>query len=1015
MRFEILGPLRVADEDEYLNLGGRNQRIVLARMLCDPGRPVTTDSLISAIWGDQPPKTAAKNLHLHVYQLRRLLGDSRVVRHPHGYALAATAAELDSGQFYILADDGMVLAAAGEIEAGLAQLRAALRLWRGPVFADLPDVAGLEHMIHRLTELHLTVVEYRMELELKLGRHLVFVSGLGDLVRANPMRERLRSLYMVALYRCGRQADALRAYEDGRRILAEELGVDPGPDLQNAHLAILRGTDPGTPDHGVRWATGSIQRPVPRQLPAGVFGFTGRQAELDTLTATLAGDAEAPLGQVRVAVISGTAGVGKTAFAIHWAHRIQTSFPDGQLYLNLRGYDVTQPMSPIDALSALLRGLGVPPDRIPTDAEECAALYRSTVHDRRLLVLLDNAYSADQVRALIPAGPDSVVLVTSRNSLDGLVASHGARSLALDVLTPSEATELFVQVLGERRVAQDPQAAQQLARLCAYLPLALRIAAAQIAGQPQRAIQSIVDDLVAGDTLDGLAIGGDDRSAIRSAFDLSYRALDAPAQRLFCLLGTVPGNDFDLSTVVALADTTRSQAVRILDQLAAAHLVARTATDRYSFHDLLRTYARRLASTSAERDAARERLYRWYLAVVDRCARLAYPHTIRFQPLSEPVPPIAADIPVHSARQVVAWLADQFHNLVAAIIEADPPHAAWTWRLADGLRGYLQKHGRRPEALEIAETALAAAEADGSLAGQATAHMAIAAFHRLHSRFPKVIEHLLLARDFAAAGGWTEFEKISISNLAITYHEMGRPHQALTVLEALGLDTDEVGRFRLPATLVVMSGILLDLGRVDEAMASAWQAVSQADAIGSLSLRANALRQVGCCHLAQGRFEAALTALHQAVAVQQDLADRDWEAWYLATLSDVHRAAGRPEEALAAAELGLASARDFATPHTTATLLTAAAASCLSLGRCEDAIRHSRLAIETAGGTGLHRQEVLALMVRAQARNDLGRRDVALADAERAVELAQRNAMGVLEAETAALVQSLREHGRVRS
>jgi hypothetical protein len=389
-------------------------------------------------------------------------------------------------------------------------------------------------------------------------------------------------------------------------------------------------------------------------LPADVTAFTGRRRQLEALDGLLESGADTTA--VVISAIAGTAGVGKTGLAVHWAHRVRDRFPDGQLYVNLRGYAPTPPASPLEALAGVLRALGVAAEQVPVETEQAAGLYRTLLADKRMLVLLDNARDPDQVRPLLPGGPGSLVVVTSRHRLSGLVVKEGACRLTLDVLTPEEANQLLARLLGETRVHAEPAAAAELARACAHLPLALRIAAATLADRPQLSIAGYVAELGQGDRLGALAVDGDEQAAVRAAFDLSYAALAPGARRLFRLLGLVPGPEVTADAAAALTGTLPERAARLLDRLAAAHLIDQDTAGRFAFHDLLRLYAAERArheDTGEERKAATRRLLDWYLHTVDAAARMLYPDKLRLPlPLAEAPRPAT---PFADHRGALAW------------------------------------------------------------------------------------------------------------------------------------------------------------------------------------------------------------------------------------------------------------------------------------------------------------------------------------------------------------------------
>jgi DNA-binding SARP family transcriptional activator len=496
MWFAILGPLLVHDGDALVEVPKGRQRVLLAALLLHPGKPVPADALAEMVWDGAPPPGAEVTLRSHVLRLRRVLGPraaARLETCPPGYLLQAEEDEVDLLRFRCLCRDGAAAARAGAWGRAHVLLSEALDLWRGAPLAGVPSESLREHKTRDLEALRRQAGEWRTDAALHLGGHAELVPGLHSLIAENPLQERIHGQLMLALYRCGRQGEALAAYEHARDILIGELGTEPGPELQELHQRILSGdlalASIEPPPFGAEPA-----RALPRELPPAVPGFTGRQAELQTLTRLLERPGEQPAEAIVISAIAGTAGVGKTALAVQWAHQAAGRFPDGQLYVNLRGYDSGQPVPATDALARFLRSLGVPGQDIPPDEDERAARYRSLLAGKQMLVVLDNAGSAHQVRPLLPGTPACTVLVTSRGTLAGLVARDGAARLELDVLPLAEAVALLRTVIGARADAE-PEAAAELAVQCCRLPLALRVAAEIAASRPAMLLSGLVSEL----------------------------------------------------------------------------------------------------------------------------------------------------------------------------------------------------------------------------------------------------------------------------------------------------------------------------------------------------------------------------------------------------------------------------------------------------------------------------------------------------------------------------------------
>ncbi|MCG5444514.1 winged helix-turn-helix domain-containing protein [Micromonospora sp. NIE79] len=591
--FRLLGPLGLQVAEGAVDLGPAKQRIVLAVLLAEAGRTVAMADLAERVWGDEAPTDARNALYTYVSRLRRVLeraiaaGEepALLVRRSGGYVLEMNPDRVDVHRFRRLVATGLN-GASRDVERA-ALLREALELWRGVPLVDVPGEWAVRMRAGWCQE-HLEATVAWANVELRLDSGTAVVGPLTDMVAQHPLDEPLLAALVRSLHAAGRSAEALDCYARIRRRMLEELGAEPGPELQAVHLRILR-ERPAAIDT-------TVPGTRPAQIPPAVAAFSGQTESLNVLDTMVPTGGEAVTPTV-IAVV-GTAGVGKTALVVHWAHRMVGRFPDGQLHVNLRGYAVGQPVRPIDALGVLLRSLGVRPDRVPVELSEATALYRSMLAGRRVLVLLDNARTADQVRPLLPGSSGCLVLVTSRDRLGGLVARDGALRITLDMLTPGEARVLLERLIGQERIRAESQAAADLAAVCAYLPLALRIAAANLTGRPYRTISEYVTQLRGGNRLAALSNDGDEEAAVRVAFDLSYQSVSAEAQRLFRLLGLVPGVDVTAAAAAALTDITPAEVAPLLDELAAAHLIDEHAADRFTFHDLLRHYAREHAVAS---------------------------------------------------------------------------------------------------------------------------------------------------------------------------------------------------------------------------------------------------------------------------------------------------------------------------------------------------------------------------------------------------------------------------------
>ncbi|HWR47757.1 MAG TPA: BTAD domain-containing putative transcriptional regulator [Pseudonocardiaceae bacterium] len=610
MDFEVLGPRQVRQGEQPVQLSAPMPRMVLGVLLTRANTPVPVDVLVDALWAGQRDPRAAKKLQLHVHRLRRVLDDPARIRFEHGgYTLQVHPGELDAERFESALAEGTD---AGQPARAVALLRRALQLWRGDPFSDITDLPLLRAEADRLTERRLTGLTQLYAAELACGHANAIIPELVELAARHPMREQLQGLLMTALYQAGRQAEALEVYHRTRGALVEQLGLEPGNELQRLEHAILTGDPmleaPTTP---------SI---TPAQLPADITDFTGRKAQLAAVQhLAAAADRSATV----LVAITGRAGVGKTTLAVHAAHRLRVHYPDGQLYVNLHGAQA-HPLAPADVLARFLRSLGVDRMTIPDDAEERAALYRSRLADRRLLILLDNAECEAQLRPLLPGTPGCTVLVTSRTRLAGL---NGARLVDLDIFEPDQAVELLARVAGPQRVAAEPAATREIVRLCGFLPLAVRVAGARLGARPHWPLSRLEADLAdERHRLEALRLGD---LEVRASFALSYESLDVIAQRTFRLLGLLAIRDFTPWVVAALLDVPQATAEELVDTLVDMHLLDVAGHDasgrlRYRFHDLLRVYARELLAAQepeADRLAALDRAFGGWLALTEEAGR----------------------------------------------------------------------------------------------------------------------------------------------------------------------------------------------------------------------------------------------------------------------------------------------------------------------------------------------------------------------------------------------------------
>ncbi|SER62553.1 DNA-binding transcriptional activator of the SARP family [Lentzea xinjiangensis] len=814
----MLGPVEChADDGGRLGLGPPQQRAVLALLLTRPGRVVPVERLISALWDDAPPKTALKNLQVYVYQLRKVVG-ARLVSRPPGYLVEAGPAELDLARFTEL------LALARE-ERSPRRYREALALWRGPALADLAAAGLLRGVAARLEELRLAARVECAEAELDLGRHAGIVADLGEWVREHPVDERLRELQMLALRRAGRPAEALAAYRECHRVLRDELGVEPGEPLRRLQAELLRAKPVGVS--------------AIRQLPPDVAAFSGRGSELEVVKARVARDG------VAVCVITGQAGVGKSALAVRAAHEIAPRFPDGRLHASLSDGAADR------VLGEFLRALGERP------GDEDALRYRSLTASRRLLVVLDDVATAAQVTRLLPTGPGSVVLITSRRPLAGV---PGASHVRLGALPPQEAGALLEAVAGQ---VDD---AAELARRCGGLPLALRIAGARLTTSPQWTGSLLASRLAAeARRLGELGLGD---VAVRSAFEVSYAELSSPAVAgVFRFLGLLDGPDVAVAAVRAL--TGLPDVEEPLAELVAAHLVEEPVPGRFALHGLLRLFARercRAVESSAERSLALERLHGHYL---------------------EALAGSPADV----------WLAEERENLVAAAHQASPAGAI---AFAAALSGYFRRRGEVADWVALTTLALEAARSLGDVRAEAVALKELGAACERGSRFAEAERHWTAALALARRLHDRRLEAATLNNLGVAHWRRRDLPAALTSLEASLSVREELADSRGAAHVRTNLGLVrAALGDLPAALACYREALTTLRACGDRSGELHALVNMVDAHRRLGSADRALGLAEEALGLARSVGDRQVEAGVLLDRGIVHEQAGRPHDARA--------------------------------------------------------------------------------------------------------------------
>ena len=916
MLFGVLGPLQVIADDsgESGSVLAARQRVLLAVLLWRANQSVPADELAELVWNGTPPTGGPEAVRALMMRLRRRLhplAAARILTRSPGYAIEIVGGELDASRFETLTRQAGAAIRAGQ-QAQAAQTAAeALGLWRGEPLADVPSQLLRDLWVPYLDQLRMQALDWRIEGDLHDGRHEQLVPELRNLTARHPLREHLHSQLMLALYRCGRQAEALEVYRRARRMLVDELAIEPGPVLRRLHQQILAG-DPvlavsPAASEGASLVPVPLADPdgfpvrVPRQLPGTVAQFTGRLTELARLSELLDQAGEQAAGTVVISAIGGTAGVGKTALAVYWAHQVAERFPDGQLYVNLRGYDPDQLVPAAEALAGFLRALGVPGADIPPGTEDRAARFRSVVAGRRLLVVVDNARSVEQVRPLLPGTTDCVTMVTSRDSLAGLVARDGAVRLDLDLLSAAEAVSMLRALIGERAIA-DPVATQDLAAQCSRLPLALRVAAELAAARPAVPLAGLVGELAdQQQRLDLLDAAGDSRTAVRTVFSWSCRNLDPAAARLFRLLSLHPGRDVECYAAAALTDMTVRQAERALDTLTRVHLTQHTGPGRYGMHDLLRAYARELAAasdTQTVQQMALTRLFDHYLHTAATAMDALFPGERHRRPrIPQPATPVP---PMPDSAAALAWLDSERAILVAvAVHAASQGRASHATRLAATLFRYLDSGGHYTEAITIHSHARRAARQTADRTAEAEALINLGVLSLRQGSQPEAAARMQQGLALYRQVGDRPGEIRALGNVGIVHIQLGRYAEATRHLQQalalLGDTGDPISQARL---LNALTTIDLRQGRYEQATRRTRDALTVFRQVGDRAGEALALASLGDIGLRQGRPGPATTHLRQALALFRQTGSRSGQARVLIAFGDAARQENRHQQAV---------------------------------------------------------------------------------------------------------------------
>ncbi|WP_415648914.1 BTAD domain-containing putative transcriptional regulator [Stackebrandtia soli] len=985
----LLGTIQVHNGEEWVSAGPPKQACVLAVLTMARGKPVTGETLAHRVWGVEVPAASRSVIYGHLARLRALFaGHPEVVLHratSDGYRLTIPGDAVDLFRARRLA-----LGAATETDAGGAvrAWREAAELWRGPALGGVAG-AWASSVRSRLHSEHIELLTSLYDAELAVGNASGIIADLEELVLAEPLTESLTARLMRALWNVGRPADALRRYAVTHAALRDRLGRDPGTELRRLHREILSDDGPPPPAEPAQAAV-----PVPAQLPADSAAFTGRAEELDTLTASVGAalDTRSP-GTVVVSAVDGMAGVGKTALAVRAANAVAHQFPDGQLFLNLHGFtENLPPVGPSDALARLLRGLGLPETEIPDNLDDRASAYRSALADKRVLILLDNAANEEQVRPLLPGGSGCLVLITSRRtmlSLDDVIP------VSLNVLTTDDAIDMLLRASG--RVGASRDDARRVVELCGRLPLAVRIAAARLRSRPRWTLDDLCDRI--GDErymLSELEVG---ERSVAAAFAVSYGELDAEHQRVFRLIGLVPGSDFTADAVAALVGRPVRDVEPLLEDLADAHLIELADRSRYRLHDLMRLYARGLLDIEddPEHDDAPARLYWWYAATVWEAVGTP---TARYRMPLPPAVPGVEKTTFESPEDGRSWIAAERVNLLAladAIAGDGPGDILLT--LAEALSTYFLDAGDAATAVRIAELGLWAAESGDTPAGEGKMRYLLGQCANISGDQHEAIRHYeagLTALRTATGTAASSIRAELYTSFAGSAYTLGRLEQCAELCRR-GIELYETIPGAGADAAHNLLGLVSDLaGRLPEAVEHLHQVERSQRSTNGRHLHL-VVSNLAIVYIRLGDVERSLAYSVEGHRLGESMNIRKFTAAHLVNLSRAELMLDRPDVAREHAEAALAAAIESqAVLQEPFCLITRAMATHREPDRAVD---DARAALTRARELDARAEEVEALILLASALVSVGDATDALEPATDAIGLARDREYGVAHAQ----------------
>jgi DNA-binding SARP family transcriptional activator len=998
VEFMILGALDVRHDGKEVKIGGPRQRIALAMMLLEPGKIIPLSRLIEAMWDGEPPATARAQVQICISNLRRTMaavgGPDLIDTHSHGYLIRLDSSTLDLHEFQAAGGAGRRALAEGDAVSAAAQFRAALSLWRGPALLNISS-ALVENSVTHIDELRLSVTESCLQAELLAGQFEHTVAELARLTSEYPLRERFRALQMTALFRLGRQAEALEVYRSTHSTLTSELGIEPGKELQDLHQMILSGDAlPDSPGLAVP-VPAPPQPPRPHLLPAAIPDFTGRDDIVKALTTAVADGQQGYA--VPVNVLFGQGGAGKTTLAVHIAHRLAAQFPDGQLFARLRVGE--RSMSPSEVLGRFLRALGVDGSSLPEGIEERAEMYRDLLSGQRILIMLDDAVSEQQVHPLLPGSPTCIVLVVSRRRLMGLPANN---RYEIGALSRDDAIQLFSRIVGQDRVEAEPEASDALSQLCGDLPLALRIVAARLAGRPRWSVASLVERLTdESRRLDELSYGD---MGVRASIALSYEGLSPEAQRLLRMLALLEAPDFAPWIGAPLLQVDVQRAADLMEELAESYLIEAKQDPavepvRYRFHETIRPFSReRLLRNDSpqERLAALERALGAVLYLTEEAHRREYSGdylisqsgALRWQLPEWLTSELLAD--------PLAWFERERLSIVMGVRQASASGLSeHAWDIAQHAVTLFETCSYFRDWLDTHEAALQAASRAGDRLGEAVMRYSLGSLYLFEQRNTLAAEQFAEAESIYASLGDEYGVALVMRNAAILERRMGKLAQALAhsqaALEVFRAVGDYVGQAHV---LHNLAQVWLDYGADDTAGEMLEEAAAICQRIGNRRVYAQVQRQVGDLRLRCGDLGQAAEAYGSVLSIVRESRDRVGECYALVGLSRVDIQRGQPESAERVLVELLETAEEIGDLTVESMAALALAEAQVAAGKLSAAAGHADRALRQCERAGSVLLTVQVLTVRGKIYSAVGEHSLASAVWERAAQTLETLQLG---------------------